>query len=143
MRDRERRKKSEGREEPRERPITGEKGIGRLAIALLGSQVLILTRAQRADGLHDLVACWLHWGLFEIPGLNLDDIDLPVEIFKGGNLPSKSQIAALRKRLLKSVETIKLARPEIDFTSITKDINSFDPDPAYLDSFFSDHDGKI
>ncbi|WP_084312171.1 ATP-binding protein [Desulfobulbus elongatus] len=53
------------------RPITGEKGIGRLAIALLGSQVLVLTRAQREDGLHDLVACWLHWGLFEIPGRGL------------------------------------------------------------------------
>src|SRR4051794_7120006 len=29
------------------RPIIGEKGIGRLAIALLGRQVLILTRAVR------------------------------------------------------------------------------------------------
>ena len=126
-----------------ERPITGEKGIGRLAIALLGSQVLVLTRAQRADGLHDLVACWLHWGLFEIPGLNLDDIDLPVESFKGGSLPSKVQIATLRKRLLESVATIKSAHPEIDFTMIIKDIKSFDPDPAYLDSFFSEQDGKM
>jgi hypothetical protein len=48
------------------RPVTGEKGIGRLAIALLGRQVVILTRAKREDGLHDLVVAFVHWGLFEI-----------------------------------------------------------------------------
>jgi len=128
--------------EVEERPITGEKGIGRLAIALLGSQVLVLTRAERSDGFHDLVACWLHWGLFEIPGLNLEDIDLPVESFKGGSLPSKSQIATLRKRLLESVETIGSLHPEVDLTTIIREINSFDPDPAYLDAFFSEQDGN-
>ena len=39
------------------RKITGEKGIGRLAIALLGRQVVVFTRAERKDGLHDLVVC--------------------------------------------------------------------------------------
>ena len=125
-----------------ERPITGEKGIGRLAIALLGSQVLVLTRAQRADGLHDLVACWLHWGLFEIAGLNLDDIDLPVESFPGGELPSKIQISALRKRLLDSVEAIRSIHPDVDLTTIIGEIKSFDPDPDYLDSFFSEEEGN-
>lgn len=125
-----------------ERPITGEKGIGRLAIALLGSQVLVLTRAERSDGLHDLVACWLHWGLFEIPGLNLEDIDLPVESFKGGSLPSKKQIATLRMRLLESIETTGSIHPDVDFTAIVNEIKSFDPDPAYLDTFFSEQDGN-
>src|SRR5437868_5516823 len=32
-----------------ERPIMGEKGIGRLAIARIGPQVLVLTRARRGD----------------------------------------------------------------------------------------------
>ena len=123
------------------RPITGEKGIGRLAIALLGRQVLILTRAQRNDGDHDLVACWLHWGLFEIPGLNLEDIDLPVETFKGGTLPSRAQVAGLKKQLIQSVEAIASSHPQDDFKQILKDIKSFDPDPTYLDSFFSERDG--
>jgi signal transduction histidine kinase len=123
------------------RPITGEKGIGRLAIALLGRQVLVLTRARRDDGLHDLVACWLHWGLFEIPGLNLEDIDLPVETFKGGTLPSKAQITGLKKRLIESVEAIESSHPEVGFKQILKEIKSFDPDPSYLDSFFSERDG--
>src|SRR5436309_844111 len=52
------------------RPILGEKGIGRLAIAVIGSQLLILTRAKREERLEDLVAAFIHWGLFEIPGVD-------------------------------------------------------------------------
>ena len=122
--------------EPRQ--ITGEKGIGRLAIALLGRQVLVLTRARREDGLHDLVACWLHWGLFEIPGLNLDDIELPVETFTGGTLPSKVEIASMKKRLIGSVEAIASSHPEADVKQILKEVKSFNPDPTYLASFFAE-----
>lgn len=118
------------------RPITGEKGIGRLAIALLGSQVLVLTRAQRENGLHDLVACWLHWGLFEIPGLNLEEINIPVATFKGGTLPSKEQIKVLKNQLLDGVEVIAKNNNDNKIIQIISDIKSFDPDPAYLDSFF-------
>src|SRR6185436_667690 len=55
----------------RRRIVVGEKGIGRLAIALLGRQVLVMTRAVRSNGTHDLVMGFVHWGLFELPGLNL------------------------------------------------------------------------
>lgn len=50
-----------------ERPIMGEKGIGRLAIARIGPQVLVMTRARRVDGLHDLVVSLVNWELFELP----------------------------------------------------------------------------
>ena len=126
-----------------ERPITGEKGIGRLAIALLGSQVVVLTRARRADGLHDLVACWLHWGLFEIPGLNLEDIDLPVKTFTGGELPSKDQIKHLKSRLVESIESIAGSCPDSKFARILKEIKAFDPDPVYLDGFFKERDENV
>lgn len=74
------------------RPITGEKGIGRLAIAVIGPQVLVLTRAKREDGLHDLVTAFLHWRLFEAPGVNLDQIEIPVRTFPGGTLPANEDI---------------------------------------------------
>ncbi len=38
---------------------TGEKGIGRLAIAAIGPQVLLVTRARRPDGLHPTVASFV------------------------------------------------------------------------------------
>jgi signal transduction histidine kinase len=125
------------------RPISGEKGIGRLAIALLGRQVLVLTRARRTDGLHDLVVSWVHWGLFEVPGLNLEDIDLPMETFAGGSLPTKTDIAALKKRLLASIATLAESHQEFDFGPLIKEVSSFKPDPTNLDSFFQDRDGDL
>jgi len=125
------------------RPISGEKGIGRLAIALLGSQVLVLTRARRADGLHDLVACWVHWGLFEVPGLNLEDIELPTKCFKGGSLPAKADIEELKKGLLGSIRELADSHRDFDFSQIIKEIISFKPDPRYLENFFRERDGDL
>ena len=60
---------------------TGEKGIGRLAIAAIGPQVLLVTRARRSDGLHATVASFVNWSLFELPGVSLDEIEVPVREF--------------------------------------------------------------
>ncbi|OGR35702.1 MAG: hypothetical protein A2091_08385 [Desulfuromonadales bacterium GWD2_61_12] len=77
------------------RRILGEKGIGRLAIAAIGPAVLVFTRASRPDGLHDLVVSLIHWGLFEIPGLDLDGIRIPILTLPGGSLPEESDIQQL------------------------------------------------
>ena len=63
------------------RPILGEKGIGRLAIAVLGPQVLVLTRSNEADGVGALTAAFVQWTLFQCPGINLDQIDVPIRTF--------------------------------------------------------------
>ncbi len=75
-----------------ERPILGEKGIGRLAIASIGPQVLIMTRAKRPDGLQNLVTAFINWTLFELPGIDLDDVVIPMTNFPGGTLPSMADI---------------------------------------------------
>ncbi len=122
------------------RPVTGEKGIGRLAIALLGRQVLVLSRARRKDGLHDLVAGLVHWGLFELPGLNLDEIEIPVATFRGGLLPADQDVAKLSQRLLKNVEIIAKAHPELNIARIRREILAFRPDPIDLAEFMQPHD---
>ena len=119
------------------RKVTGEKGIGRLAIALLGRQVVVFTRAERKDGLHDLVVCWIHWGLFEIPGVNLDDIEIPVKTFKGGELPELNAILALRDSFtsgIKNSTAYKVAPERCD--KLIKEIESLNPDLKALDAFF-------
>ena len=68
-----------------ERPMMGEKGIGRLAIGVIGSQVLVLTRSYKSPG--EVTAAFINWRLFEYPGVDLDQIEIPVETFKGGDLP--------------------------------------------------------
>lgn len=119
------------------RKITGEKGIGRLAIALLGRQVVVFTRAEREDGLHDLVVCWIHWGLFEIPGVNLDDIEIPVKTFKGGELPELNAILALRDSFtvgIKNSTAYKIAPERCD--KLIREIESLNPDLKAIDAFF-------
>ena len=77
---------------------TGEKGIGRLAIAAIGPQVLLLTRAWRADGLHDAVAAFVNWTLFTLPGISLDEIEIPVKEFQEGRLPEETDIQSHGRR---------------------------------------------
>ncbi len=120
-----------------ERPITGEKGIGRLAIALLGSQVLVLTRAVRADGLHDLVAALIHWGLFELPGVNLEEIEIPTAAFPGGTLPELADLIALRGKLAGCATRIGTAHPTVQVDAIIREIETFTPDPEDIDNFLS------
>lgn len=63
------------------RPSLGEKGIGRLAIALLGPQVLVLARAGYGAKTDQVAAAFINWSLFECPGITLEDVEIPVRIF--------------------------------------------------------------
>ena len=75
------------------RPVLGEKGIGRLAIATIAPQVLILTRARRNGNLSDVTAAFLNWGFFECIELDLHDIRIPLQTFPGGSLPDDQDVA--------------------------------------------------
>ena len=81
------------RSEKRTRPVLGEKGIGRLAIATIAPQVLVLTRALRDGVLSDLTAAFLNWRLFECPRLDLQDIRIPLRTFPGDSLPDSEDVA--------------------------------------------------
>jgi C4-dicarboxylate-specific signal transduction histidine kinase len=77
------------------REILGEKGIGRLAVAAIGPQVLILSRALKDGEPGDLLVSLIHWGLFEIPGVDLEQIEIPTLTVSGGTLPGNEEIGAL------------------------------------------------
>ncbi|WP_455666765.1 ATP-binding protein [Phocaeicola sp.] len=88
------------------RNVTGEKGIGRLAIASIGRQVLVLTRAKLKTGLQDTVVAFINWGIFELPGLTLEDIDIPVYVINGGTLPDSVFINKLKNELSLSIQNL-------------------------------------
>ena len=75
--------------------MLGEKGIGRLAIATIGPQLLVLTRPKSDHGASDLTAAFLNWGIFEWPGIDLDEIDIPLRSFSPGTLPSAHDVAEM------------------------------------------------
>jgi len=112
-----------------ERAIMGEKGIGRLAIAFLGRQVLILTRSVIEEERDNLVMCHVHWGLFEQPALNLDDVEIPIKCIPGGRLPSSQDIIDLLKENTANIKELQKKFPQCNFNSILSDIADFQVDP--------------
>ena len=79
----------------RHRAILGEKGIGRLAIAAIGPQLLMLSRALHEDGPGDLLVSFVHWGMFELPSANVDEIEIPTVTLPGGTLPGRKDVETL------------------------------------------------
>ena len=59
------------------RPKQGQKGIGRLSVAALGSTVLVISKQAGEP----YVCCLIDWRLFENPYLLMQDITLPVMKF--------------------------------------------------------------
>ncbi len=118
------------------RPIMGEKGIGRLAISAIGRQVLILSRAIRDDKLTDIVAAFINWGIFEIPGLDLDDIVIPVREFQNSEIPDESVVSSMKNELIRSIDTLYKKKLLFDNESknLIKEINSFYVNPKDLNN---------
>ena len=108
------------------RPIMGEKGIGRLAIASIGSQVLILTKAKY-DSSNKIVAAFICWEVFELTGLNIDDVVIPVSEFD--SVPSKDDINSLKSECINSLKELngKGDVTEGDCNRIINLINGFNP----------------
>ena len=85
------------------RPIMGEKGIGRLAIASIGSQVLILTKAKY-DSANKIVVAFICWDVFELTGLNIDDVVIPVREFD--DVPNIEEIESLKNECILSLKEL-------------------------------------
>lgn len=105
------------------RAIMGEKGIGRLAIAVIAPITILLSRAVRPDGLHDLVAAIVHWGLFEQPGLEIGAIDVPVIEYPGGTLPTREDINNLIQRVRQNIEDLRNELTEEAFNRLNGELD--------------------
>jgi C4-dicarboxylate-specific signal transduction histidine kinase len=114
----------------KKRPIQGEKGIGRLAIATIGPQALVLTRPRGAK--EKLTVALINWRLFEIPGINLADVKIPLRVFPSGRHPSETDLKKLVAQASKSLKELKI--PASDSTEVQRHLRQFsrDLDPAGL-----------
>lgn len=103
------------------RTSMGEKGIGRLAIASIGKQVLILSKAKEEK----IIAAFINWEIFEIPGLNLEDVVVPIREFD--SIPTEFEIEPMKKELVDSLNVL-LEKDDISIDqakSLSETINSF------------------
>lgn len=116
----------------KERPIMGEKGIGRLAIASIGSQMLILTRAKRKGENHKIVAALINWSIFELPNINLEDVIIPIREFE--IFPTGADIEPMKDEIIASLQDL-VKRDEIESEKaihIISSIKQFDISPYHL-----------
>ena len=121
-----------------ERPMLGEKGIGRLAISTIGPQVLVLTRARRGNSLSDLTAAFVNWTLFECPGIDLEDIQVPIRTFPGGELPSSEDVLQMVSAFAKNNEHLKAKIGQQFYDRLCRELREFQVDPQDIDSYLGD-----
>jgi signal transduction histidine kinase len=120
-----------------ERPMMGEKGIGRLAIARLGPQVLVMTRARRADSLHHLIVSLVNWQLFELPGVNLEDIEIPVRSYGQGEFPTRDDVNAMAETLRQSLPGLAGQASPMLVSFIERTLSGINIDPVRVNTFFN------
>src|SRR6185503_11414997 len=117
------------------RPILGEKGIGRLSIAVIGPQVLILTRPKRKR--HELTAAFIHWGLFECPGVNLDQINIPIQTFTGDYLPDYNDVQQLVSAVAQNIRSLRKYFDAVTAVKLEHQLTQFRVDPQQINSYLS------
>ena len=111
------------------RPVMGEKGIGRLSIAAIGPQVLVLTRAKRESGLSPLVVSFINWTLFSLPALDLSDIDIPLIEIKDNALLTNEQFLDLLSQAKKNVKSLSNKISQDKINTVIHQIDSFEFNP--------------
>ncbi len=107
------------------RAILGEKGIGRLAIAAIGPQVLLLSRPLRGSSLGSLLVSYMHWGLFELPAADLEDVEIPTIVLAGGTLPTQRDVATLTGWVRENLEQLAKSADHDLVARISADLDDF------------------
>ena len=120
------------------RNTVGEKGIGRLAIAVIGPQVLLLSRAKRPDESHGPVAAFVNWSLFELPGVSLDEIEVPIREFDEGDLPNGAVVAEMVEQVRRNLGNLKSRIDKRTFKEINGQLDAFVVNPAEFQARFGE-----
>ena len=120
------------------RPMLGEKGIGRLAMATIGPQLLVLTRPKTNEGGGELTAAFLNWGIFEWPGIDLEEIDIPLRSFSPGMLPSAQDVAEMVQEFHQNAAAIGRRIEMSLLEGIVGELDQFDIDPQEIDSYLQE-----
>jgi signal transduction histidine kinase len=116
------------------RPILGEKGIGRLAIAAIGPQVLILTRSKTLTGDASVVGAFINWGMFRLPGVDLEQIVVPVRTF-ADVLPAAKEVREMVSEVRANLTKLKRFAEEGAAIEINQQLDGFEANPRELAGF--------
>ncbi|MFB7589299.1 ATP-binding protein [Streptomyces sp. NPDC056169] len=113
-----------------QRPILGEKGIGRLAVAAVGPQVMVLTRSANDPF---LTFSLVNWTLFTAPGIDLEEVEIPVRRIPIGELPSRDDVHELVRSVRENLRILEGRITENIAQMVQHEISALeDLDPAIL-----------
>ena len=119
------------------RVITGEKGIGRLAVAAIGPVTLLISRAIRKDGPQETISTIVHWGLFEQPGIDVSSIVVPMRR-TGARLPSKKNLGEMIEEINTALNNLTGAINPADVEELNEDLNPLrSVDPERIDHYLN------
>lgn len=113
----------------------GEKGIGRLAIATLAPQLLVVSRPLRNIGTPSdrTVLAFVQWTLFEVPGLTLEDVVVPIRDLARIDDVDERVVASIREEFTKAFHKLGGKVPEDYRDRINSELEYLNFDPrAYL-----------
>lgn len=117
--------------EKNKRQVMGEKGIGRLAIAAIGPQVLVMTRARRGNELGELVVAFVNWTLFSLPSLDLSDIEIPIITKESGKIINLIEVENLKEQAKNNIKSLSNKISINKINNICEQIDKFNYDPEY------------
>ena len=117
------------------RPMLGEKGIGRLSIATIGPQLLVLTRTITDEGYSDLTAAFVNWSIFEWPRIDLEQIEIPLRTFSGGALPTARDVTDMVMEFRMNAESVGRSIHKKHLQRLAKELDQFVVDPQDIDSY--------
>lgn len=117
------------------RPTLGEKGIGRLAVAIIGPQVLILTRTRRErKPSTKLVAAYVNWTMFELPGIDLSEVVISLREVDGGGLLNSNDVKDMVAEVSRNLRHLRSKIAAERVKEIESQLESFDVDPIAWDA---------
>ena len=121
----------------KKRAILGEKGIGRLAVAAIGNNLLVLTRPKypAEDKLDRITVALLSWPIFALPGLDIGQIDIPTACFPKTKLPDIGDVKKLAEKAIKNLESISANTSTKLTNPIIKSLENFSVDPSSAETF--------
>ena len=115
---------------------TGEKGIGRLAIAAIGPQVLLVTRARREDGIQGTVVGFVNWTLFTLPGIAIDEIEIPLRQLPDGQLPNEVDVRSMVDAVRRNLDQLRYKVDPERAREVDEQLDNVDIDPSLLQQRF-------
>lgn len=94
-----------------------------------------MTRAWRRNGASDLTVAFVNWSIFEWPAVTLHDVEIPVRIIEGGELPTSQDVDSMVADFRTNRDRLRDQVAHENIERLDRELNLFQVDPREIDSY--------